>query len=379
MKNFTVGKNVKQLNQKYSAFIPDDFPPKVKIEISRKISEKHSKALHLLGQLNGIAELLPDKDLFLAMFVRKDATSSSAIEGTNATMEDSIIYQNQERGSNIPKDVDDIIHYIDALNYGIVRSADMPFTLRFIKELHQELMTGARSTQHAYPGEFRRTQNWIGGTTPENARFVPPPVNEMNRALNDLERFIHAEDDFLPLIKAGLLHAQFETIHPFTDGNGRTGRMLITMFLIYRKLLDLPIFYLSAYFRKHQEVYYERINGYHNGRVEEWIDFFLDGMIEVLESSIDTCRKIVKLRLENMNKIQQLNEKASKSTAKALDGLYKIPIVGVSDIAKWAEITPRAAYGLIDRLVNMGILKPLSEDGSYGQKWVYAEYLEIFE
>lgn len=379
MKKFTVGKNVKQINQNYSAFIPDKFPPGNKIEISQKIKDKHDRALFLLGQLNGVANFVPDRDLFLAMFVRKDAASSSAIEGTNATFEDSIIYQNQENNSNIPKDVDDIIHYIDALNYGIVRSNEMPLTLRFIRELHENLMMGARATQHAYPGEFRRTQNWIGGTIPENARFVPPPVNEMKRALDDLEKFIHAEDGFPPLIKAGLLHAQFETIHPFTDGNGRTGRMLITMFLIYKKMLDLPIFYLSAYFRKYQDVYYDKINGYHNGRVEEWIEFFLDGMIEVLESSIDTCKKIVDLRFDDMKKVQQLGEKASKSTTKILDGLYKLPIVGISDIVKMSGLTRASAYSAIDRLVEMDILKPLPNDSNYGKKWSYYKYLNMFE
>lgn len=379
MKKFTVGKNVKQINQNYSAFIPDKFPPGNKIEISQKIKDKHDRALLLLGQLNGVANFVPDRDLFLAMFVRKDAASSSAIEGTNATFEDSIIYQNQENNSNIPKDVDDIIHYIDALNYGIVRSNEMPLTLRFIRELHENLMMGARATQHAYPGEFRRTQNWIGGTIPENARFVPPPVNEMKRALDDLEKFIHAEDGFPPLIKAGLLHAQFETIHPFTDGNGRTGRMLITMFLIYKKMLDLPIFYLSAYFRKYQDVYYDKINGYHNGRVEEWIEFFLDGMIEVLESSIDTCKKIVDLRFDDMKKVQQLGEKASKSTTKILDGLYKLPIVGISDIVKMSGLTRASAYSAIGRLVEMDILKPLPNDSNYGKKWSYYKYLNMFE
>lgn len=379
MKKFTIGKNVKQINKNYSAFIPDKFPSSSKIEVSQKIKDKHDRALFLLGQLNGVANFVPDRDLFLAMFVRKDAASSSAIEGTNATFEDSIIYQNQENNSNIPKDVDDIIHYIDALNYGIVRSNEMPLTLRFICELHENLMLGARSTQHAYPGEFRRTQNWIGGTTPENARFVPPPVNEMKRALGDLEKFIHVDDEFPPLIKAGLLHAQFETIHPFTDGNGRTGRMLITMFLIYKKMLDLPIFYLSAYFRKYQDVYYDKINGYHNGRVEEWVEFFLDGMIEVLESSINTCKKIVDLRFGDMKKVQQLGEKASKSTTKILDGLYKLPIVGISDVVEMSGLTRASAYSAIDRLVEMDILRPLPNENNYGKKWSYYKYLSMFE
>lgn len=379
MKNFIVGKNIRQVGQSYSAFIPDDFPPKTKLEIPRKISEKHDKALHLLGELNGITRFLPDKDLFLAMFVRKDAASSSAIEGTNATFEDSIISGNQEQTSGLPKDVDDILHYIDALNYGLLRSKEIPFTLKFIRELHGQLMTGARSTQHAYPGEFRRTQNWIGGTKPDDARFVPPPAHELNRVLGDIEKFIHAKDDFPLLIKAALLHAQFETIHPFTDGNGRTGRMLITMFLIHKGLLDLPVFYLSAFFKKHQDVYYERMNGYHNGRVEEWVIFFLDGMIEILESSIETCEKIANLRFRDMEKIQTLGEKASKSTMRTLKELYKMPIVGISDVVNMSGLKKASAYKLIERLVDMDILSPLPNEANYGQKWHYANYLSLFD
>lgn len=253
-----IGRLVQQ-SEDFKAFIPYDFPPEQELELPLAIQKKHAEAMRLIGKLDGITALLPDINYFLEMFVRRDASSSSQIEGTRATLSDAIEAMNVETGTNQPDDVDDILHYIDALNYGLKRAHEFPFTLRFIRELHEKLMTGARTTHNAFPGEFRRTQNWIGGTMPSNARFVPPPVKDMNRALDDFEKFIHTDDNYLPLVKAGMLHAQFETIHPFTDGNGRTGRMIVTMFLWHQKLLEAPVLYLSSYFKKHQDVYYERL------------------------------------------------------------------------------------------------------------------------
>ena len=238
-----IGRLVQQ-PEGFKAFIPYDFPPEQELELPLAIQKKHAEAMRLIGKLDGITALLPDINYFLEMFVRRDASSSSQIEGTRATLSDAIEAMNVEPGTNQPDDVDDILHYIDALNYGLKRAHEFPFTLRFIRELHEKLMTGARTTHNAFPGEFRRTQNWIGGTMPSNARFVPPPVKDMNRALDDFEKFIHTDDNYLPLVKAGMLHAQFETIHPFTDGNGRTGRMIVTMFLWHQKLLEAPVLYL---------------------------------------------------------------------------------------------------------------------------------------
>ena len=266
MNKFEIGKYIQQTNA-FKAFIPNPFPPITEMRLPKELLSAHTEAVRLLGKLDGVSDRLPDRDWFLMMFIAKDASSSSQIEGTNATILDVIEKQNLEPRLSIPADVDDILHYINALDYGIKRSEEFPFSLRLIRELHEKLMTGARTTQFSYPGEFRTTQNWIGGTRPDNSRFVPPPVTDMHRALSDLERFIHADDDYLTLIKAGLLHAQFETIHPFTDGNGRTGRMLITMFLWWTNMLGMPVLYLSSYFKKHQQLYYEKLNGYHNGQV----------------------------------------------------------------------------------------------------------------
>lgn len=378
MNDLQIGKYIQQ-PEGFKAFVPGPFPPIPKLELSSAIMAKHTEAVRLLGKLDGITELLPDKDWFLTMFIRKDASSSSQIEGTNATMMDAIESENAEPRTDLPPDVDDILHYIQALNYGLERAKSFPFSLRFICELHAKLMTDARTTHLAYPGEFRITQNWISGTRPDNAKYVPPPVEEMKRALDDFEKFIHAEDSYLPLIKAGLLHAQFETIHPFTDGNGRTGRMIITMFLWYKKLLEMPILYLSSYFKKHQKLYYEKLDGFHDGEVMGWLEFFLDGVIEIALSSITTCAAITKLREKDMAKVQMLNRTASEATVKILEQLYKMPIAGIADIVRWTGYTERGGYKAIDRLVDMGILKPMKKgENVYAQKWVYAEYLDLF-
>ena len=364
----------------YKAFVLEPFPPKDTLVFSPAIQQKHAEAMRLLGKLDGITALLPDRDYFLEMFVRKDASSSSQIEGTQASISDAIEALNIERRNNLPQDVDDILHYIEALNYGLERAKDFPFSLRFIRELHEKLMSGARNTHNPFPGEFRHTQNWIGGTRPDNARFVPPPVREMNQALNDLEKFIHADDEYLPLIKAGLLHAQFETIHPFLDGNGRTGRMLVTMFLWHRRLLEMPVLYLSTYFKKHQETYYEKLNAYHseNGNIEEWVEFFLDGVIDIANSSIETCRKITELREQDMRKAQKLGKATAPKTLDMIRFLYKMPTVGIADVVNQTGYSRPSAYKLVDRLVDMNILYPADENDGYGKKYTYKDYVEVF-
>ena len=375
-----IGRLVQQ-PEGFKAFIPYDFPPEQELELPLAIQKKHAEAMRLIGKLDGITALLPDINYFLEMFVRRDASSSSQIEGTRATLSDAIEAMNVEPGTNQPDDVDDILHYIDALNYGLKRAHEFPFTLRFIRELHEKLMTDARTTHNAFPGEFRRTQNWIGGTMPSNARFVPPPVRDMNRALDDFEKFIHTDDNYLPLVKAGMLHAQFETIHPFTDGNGRTGRMIVTMFLWHQKLLEAPVLYLSSYFKKHQDVYYERLNSYHseNGDIFEWLEFFLDGIIEIAQSSIDTCRKITELRERDMRKVQQLGKAAAPKTLDMLKLLYRTPVIGVADVVKETGYSRQGAYNMIERLMKMEILYARNDTTEYGQKYEYRDYLNLFK
>ncbi|PIQ71836.1 cell filamentation protein Fic [Candidatus Roizmanbacteria bacterium CG11_big_fil_rev_8_21_14_0_20_37_16] len=369
----------KQQPTGYRAFIPYSFPPKEGFLFDTKIIKKNSRATQLLGKLDGVTKNLPDSDFFLLMYLNKDAASSSQIEGTRATMIDAIEAKTGNI-TNIPEDVDDILHYIKALHYGIrrVTTDDFPMSLRFMKELHKELMNKARATHFSDPGEFRRSQNWIGGTRPDNARFVPPPIGEMNRALSDFELFLHAKDDVPPVIKSGILHAQFETIHPFLDGNGRTGRMLINFFLWKEEYLEKPVLFLSSYFKKHQELYYEKLLGYHNGKVQDWIDFFLDGVIEISQEAIDIVDKIIKLRECDILKISTLGKRAAESAALILPRLYGQPVVNTNVLQEWTGFSRQGVQVLIERFKEMGILSDKDKDKTYGQSYIYREYVNIF-
>lgn len=374
-----IGKYISQKGG-FKAFAPFDFPPKGGFSISSKLHKKHEEAIRLVGKLDGITRLLPDKDFFLLMFVKKDAAYSSQIEGTKATLQDAVAAPVTGEKSRLHSDVDDITHYVEAVNYGIERTKTLPISLRLIREMHEKLMIGARSTQHAYPGDFRRSQNWIGGKTPADASFVPPAPDDMHASLNDLEKFIHAKDEYPSLVKAGLIHAQFETIHPFTDGNGRTGRMLIAMYIHHAKLLELPVLYLSSYFKKHQKLYYQKLQSYHDedADIDGWLEFFLEGVAEIADSSIETCAKITALRDRDFAKMQKLGKKSAASALEIVRKLFNQPIVGVAEIMKWTGFSPQGAYNVIDRLNGLKILVPLG-DADYGQKYIYADYYEIFD
>ncbi len=374
-----IGRYVAQ-KEGHSSFTLFDFPPKGGFPISSKLYKKHETAIRLVGKLDGITRLLPDKDFFLLMFVKKDAAYSSQIEGTKATLQDAVAAPVTEEKSRMHPDVDDITHYVEAVNYGIKRTETLPISLRMIRELHAKLMTDARSTQHAYPGQFRTSQNWIGGKTPMDASFVPPAPGDMLDALDDLEKFIHEEDDYPSLVKAGLIHAQFETIHPFTDGNGRTGRMLVALYIQHTKLLDLPVLYLSSYFKKYQKVYYQKLQAYHDEEadIDGWLEFFLEGVAEIAESSIETCTKITALRDRDFSKMQKLGKKSAASTLELVRKLFSQPIVGVAEIMKWTGFTAPGAYKIISRLRDLHILEPLGE-ANYDQKYIYADYYEIFD
>lgn len=373
-----IGKNVKQPSG-FRAFIPSKFPPESGFNFSQRTLKKSEEATRLVGKLDGITKLLPDVDFFLLMYLRKDATCSSQIEGTMATMIDAI-EADAKIDDNIPQDVDDILHYITALNYGIKRVSEdqFPLSLRFIRELHQKLMKKARSTHFSDPGEFRKSQNWIGGTKPDNAKFVPPPAYEIQNALNDLEKFIHSDDAILTMIKVALLHAQFEIIHPFLDGNGRTGRMLITFYLWQEKVLEKPVLFLSSFFKKHQKLYYEKLSGYSDGKVFDWVDFFLEGIIEIANEAIETVEKITKLRDEEYHKIQKLGKRASESASVILPKLYAQPIINTTIMMEWTGFTRAGAQRVIDRFVEIGILTLKNQNTKYGQSYMYQKYLDIF-
>lgn len=373
--NIEIGKNIKQ-KEGFSALIPTPFPQKELFNIPQNILLKTDEAGRLVGKLDGITHTLPDVDFFLRMFVAKDATSSAQIEGTKATIVDAI-----EMDAGIASkvtDADDILYYIKALDYGIKRLNNFPLVLRLIREIHSQLMTGARATHFSDPGEFRKTQNWIGGTKPDNAHFVPPPVNEMHKALNDFEKFLHEEKKVLPLVHIGIMHAQFETIHPFLDGNGRTGRLLITLLLCHKKLLERPVLFLSSYFKKHQKMYYQKLDDYHNGKIESWIDFFLDGVIETAQESIEISRQIRQLRDNDMVKIQALAKRESESGVLVLSNLFGSPIVNTRRIMDWTGFTRAGAQKVIDRFVILKILKHQEQKGTYDRSYIYQTYINIF-
>lgn len=374
-------KDVKICDQKkqstgYTACVPIKFPTDELFNIPQDLLMKAVKAERLIGKLDGITQTLPDIDFFLKMFSYKDAASSSQIEGTQATMPDALQLSSNIGGDQT--DASDIVYYIKALNYGVERLEEFPISLRFIQEIHGKLMKGARSSRFSDPGNFRKSQNWIGGTSLENASFVPVPPDQMIQSLADLENFMYDEGSIFPLILIGYVHAQFETIHPFLDGNGRVGRLLITFLLMKKNLLEKPALFLSAYFKKHQRLYYRRLNGYHNGEVFKWLDFFLDGIIETAEESIKTSEQIRFIRDEDMEKIHKLAKRESESGMKVLKHLFEDPIVTTRSIMDATGFTRAGAQGVIDRFMKLEILIEKPKETNYDVKYSYKRYLSAF-
>lgn len=361
----------------YIASVPTTFPRPELFAVPQNILLKAVEAERLIGKLDGITLTLPDINFFLRMFSYKDATSSAQIEGTQATMADAL-----ELSANIENkqtDASDIVFYIKALEYGVERLKGFPVSLRFIREIHLKLMDGARATHFADPGEFRKSQNWIGGTNLKNATFIPVPHTEMQTSLNDLERFIHDDTATLPLISIAYAHAQFETIHPFLDGNGRVGRLLITFLLMKKEVLEKPVLFLSSYFKKHKKVYYDKLSGYHdNGDVFGWVDFFLDGVIETAKEAINTSAEIRRIRDKDMAKIQGLSKRESDSGIKVLNYLFENPIVTTKSIRNATGFTRAGAQGLVDRFIRLGILVEEKKESNYDVKYVYDEYFMAF-
>lgn len=372
-----VGQFVRQ-PEGFKAFIPNDFPPRNRIDFSPETQLLITDATLAMGKLDGIAQLIPDIDFFIYMYVRKEATLSSNIEGTMATMHDSLKADiNITEG--VPRDVENILHYVQAVNYGLGRLKEMPLILRVIRELHEQLMDGTAEGEGKTPGEFRKTQNWIGGTRPDNADFVPPPVHELGKALSDFENFLNKPQLYPALVNAALMHAQFETIHPFLDGNGRTGRLLITLYLCQQKVLEFPILYLSEYFKRHRDTYFARLSGYHNkGEVEQWVRFFLEGVAQVAQEATVVSKQIIAIREKDMTTVHGLGGKQAPSAVKLLRGMYSQPIIDVATAEKITGLTRPAANQLIKKFIDLGLLKQTDESVTYGRQFVYQEYLALF-
>lgn len=362
----------------YKAFMPAHFPSKDLIDWDSSLIMLLSEADRAIGRLNAVDQLVPDVDFFIFMYITKEASLSSQIEGTQATLIDYIKAEANLGDRDIPSDVDEIKNYIKAMNHGIERLKTFPLSWRLVREMHGVLLEGVRG-QHRTPGEFRNSQNWIGGPTIETAVFVPPPAPNMHDALSDLEKFFHdATFKFPPLIKAGLIHAQFETIHPFLDGNGRMGRLLITFYLYKEKILLRPLLYISEFFKKHRSDYYDKLNSYRfDAGAENWLKFFLEGVRSVSEEAVITAQKITKLREEHIQKTSQFGRNAD-TALKLLNKLYSLPVVDTALVGKITSISSKANIGaLIEKFLKAGILYEMT-GRERNRMFIYRDYLRQF-
>lgn len=371
------GQYIKQPND-FRAFIPAPLPPVPPIQFDTELALLLSKADRCLGRLDGVASVLPNPDLFLAMYVKHEAVLSSQIEGTQSTLEDVLQFEINAQGQDVPKDVEEVVNYVQAMNYGIERLKELPLSLRLIEEIHAELLKGVRG-ESRNPGEFRQSQNWIGTAhgNLSSAVFVPPPVFEMKEALHNLEKFLH--DKSLPvLIQCALAHAQFETIHPFLDGNGRVGRLMITFLLCEREILQRPLLYLSYYLKANRSEYYDRLMAIRNdGNWEGWLKFFLRGIVEVSQSATETARAILTLRENNRQIIVENATATAANALKLLDYLYAQPIITIKIVETVLQNTFQTANKLVEQLVKLNILEEMT-----GQKrnrvYIYRPYMDLF-
>lgn len=372
------GQLVKQV-EGYTAFIPAPLPPKPAIKMDAELTRLLSKADRSLGRLDGATSILPNPDLFVAMYVRQEAVLSSQIEGTQSTLEDVLQYEIDAKGQERPKDVEEVVNYVNALQYGLERLQELPLCLRLIREIHAKLLDGVRGSDRT-PGEFRTSQNWIGsqGCTLATATFVPPPVSEMHEALNNLEKFLHDSDFFPTLIICGLAHAQFETIHPFLDGNGRVGRLLITFLLCQREILQKPLLYLSHYLKFHRAEYYDRLMAVRtDGNWEGWLKFFLKGIFEVSESATTTARAILNLREQHRELIgKEINN--SGYGLRLLDLLFEKPIINIPLVEEYLECSYGTANKTVKQLEKLKLLNEIT-GWQRNRLYRYDPYLALFD
>lgn len=362
----------------YQAFVPKPLPPDPSIQLDNEMVELLSLAERSLGRLDGASGILPNVDLFVAMYVNKEAVLSSQIEGTQASLIDVLAFEADAAIPENPQDIEEVVNYINALNYGLQRLNTPPLSLRLICEIHALLLSGVRGANRR-PGEFRTSQNWIGDSGPiTSARFVPPSPTDMNQALGDLEKFFHAKSSLPILLKIGLIHAQFETIHPFLDGNGRMGRLLITFLLCYEDILSRPLLYLSTFFKLHRSDYYRYLQKVRDeGDWESWLKFFLRGIVEVAKEATDTARRIVQLRETHRDIIAKHISRSAGNAYQLLEYLYQRPIITVNGVAKVTGLTYANANNLITKFRENGLLHQM-ERYQRNRRFVYSSYLALF-
>ncbi|MHB8946994.1 MAG: Fic family protein [Bacillota bacterium] len=358
----------------YRAFIPSGLPPNPPVQVDDEMQYLLSEANLSLGRLDGAANNLPNPDLFVYMYVRKEAVLSSQIEGTQTSLIELLRYESDAIEQGQMTDVTEVVNYVGAIRYGIETLNELPLSLRLMRNIHERLLTGGRGGERN-PGRFRTSQNWIGprGCTLSTATFVPPPIPEMRVALYDLEHFLHTDEPRMPfLTKVGLAHAQFETIHPFLDGNGRMGRLLISLLLAERKVLKRPLLYLSYYFKQHRGEYYERLQDIRdNGDWEGWLKFFLQGVQSVAEEATETAQRIVTLREEHRRLVRSQNGIA------LLERLYYKPLVTVQQVTDLLRVSFPAANNLIKEFCGLGILKETT-GRQRNRIFKYEAYLDLF-
>jgi Fic family protein len=363
----------------YRAYIPNPLPPAPAVVISPEMQVLLSQADRALGRLDGSLQTLPNPDLFVFMYVRKEAVLSSQIEGTQSSLQDVLAAEAQILAPNRPRDVNGVVNYVGAMNYGLERLKTLPVSVRLIREIHAELLRGVRG-QHLTPGKIRTSQNWIGpsGCALHEATFVPPPPHELMQHLGDLERFLPAEAPLPLLIRIGLAHVQFETIHPFLDGNGRVGRLLITLLLCEQKILLKPVLYLSHYFKRNRQHYYNQLQSVRDhGTWESWLTFFLRGVIEVSGQATETARRILTLRETDRSTITEHFGRAAGNGHRVLEYLYEHPIVSVHQVQKLTGTTYVAANSLVARFVRSGILNETTGQAR-NRRFMYQRYINLF-
>ena len=368
---------ISTVGEKAQAFVPAPLPPRPPIDWSPELRSKFDQALLALGRLDSVSTLLPDTSLFLYMYVRKEAVLSSMIEGTQSSLSDLLLFElDQEPGVPLD-DVREVSNYVAALDHGLrLLEEGLPLSLRLFREIHGVLLTKGRGSNQT-PGEFRRSQNWIGGTRPGNAAFVPPPAVEVLECMSKLELFLHDQPEPTPvLLKAALAHVQFETIHPFLDGNGRLGRLLIALLLCEQKVLREPMLYLSLYFKTHRQYYYELLNNVRmTGDWEAWLDFFAEAVIVTATQAVETAKQLLDLSNQDRDKISCLG-RAAASTLQVHRALMEHPIATSGSLVEKTGITPATVNKALGHLEQLGIVKELTAQ-KRNRLFSYAGYIEI--
>ncbi|MBU6404842.1 MAG: Fic family protein [Pseudomonadota bacterium] len=359
------------------AFVPAPLPPVPPLDLAGARQRQLEQALLACGRLDAVTALLPEPDLFLYAYVRREAVLSSQIEGTQSSLSDLLLFELDEAPGVPFDDVVEVSNYVAALEHGLARLREgFPLSSRLLREVHGKLLARGRGADKL-PGEFRRSQNWIGGTRPGNARHVPPPAQDIADCMAALERFIHAEADGLPiLVKAALAHVQFETIHPFLDGNGRVGRLLIALMLADAGVLTQPLLYLSLYFKQHRAEYYRQLDAVRrDGDWEAWVDFFLEGVAQTAAGAVDTAHRLLALFADDAAKARGLG-RAAANTVRVFDALRARPIASISDLSRRTAVSYPTVARAIEALAALGIVRELT-----GRKrdrvFAYDRYLAV--